>query len=112
MHAFQFILPILGNDVVKTIPCCTRDVQGNVKGFCHEIQNVNLLTHSYESHEHSHFIHIKSELSPFFIFVKMPFSVKEAHLHPIPTPNARFQEPLAKGSKLNNQKRLSAVGCS
>ena len=77
MHAFQFILPILGNDVVKTIPCCTRDVQGNVKGFCHEIQNVNLLTHSYESHEQALFIHLFPLLPVFLFIVKMPFSVKE-----------------------------------
>ncbi len=56
MHAFQFILPILGNDVLKTIPCCKQDVEGNVKGICHEIQNVNLLTHPYESHKQAGFI--------------------------------------------------------
>lgn len=81
MHAFQFILPILGNDVVKTIPCCKQDVQENVKGICHEIQNVDLLTHSYESHKTYLFIHIKSELPLFFIYLKMPFSAKEGHYH-------------------------------
>ncbi|MBI70027.1 MAG: hypothetical protein CMJ38_08580 [Phycisphaerae bacterium] len=78
MHAFQFILPILGNDVVKTIPCCKQDVQENVKGICHEIQIVNLLTHSYESHEQALFIHLFPLLPVFLFIVKKPFSVKEA----------------------------------
>tara|TARA_B100000131_G_C17619910_1_gene411358 strand:+ start:182 stop:457 length:276 start_codon:yes stop_codon:yes gene_type:complete len=80
MHAFQFILPILGNDVVKTIPCWTRDVQENVKGICHEIKIVNLLTHSYESHKQTLFIQLIPMLPVFLFIVKMPFLVKKACL--------------------------------